>query len=190
MVPAKRRANIAGERPGGEAPPRSAVSPAESALFREAMRDVRPLAAPVRPPAPRRRPRPARLAPQLPLQQVPAAGTAAEADAAAFARSGTPAAVLRKLRRGQYRVQAEIDLHGLTRQASEAQLSAFLARALQRELRCVRIIHGKGLRSGPGGPVLAPAVRGLLRQTVQVIAYVPERDAAGGSGALCVLLRP
>jgi DNA-nicking Smr family endonuclease len=97
-------------------------------------------------------------------------------------------AILRKLRRGQYRVQAEIDLHGLTvREAKEA-LREFVADALQRHFRCVRIIHGKGLRSGHRGPVLKGAVSSVLRRIGPVLAYVSARPVDGGTGAIYVLL--
>jgi DNA-nicking Smr family endonuclease len=105
-----------------------------------------------------------------------------------FSRDGVQSGVLRKLRRGQYRVQAEIDLHGLTVPEAKEELRAFLAHSLERHIRCVRIIHGKGLRSGHRGPVLKGAVSSVLRRVRPVLAYVSARQVDGGTGALYVLL--
>ena len=55
-------------------------------------------------------------------------------------------------------------------------------------MRCVRIVHGKGLRSGHRGPVLKGVVSALLRNTGAVLAYVSARPVDGGTGALYVLL--
>jgi DNA-nicking Smr family endonuclease len=96
--------------------------------------------------------------------------------------------VLRKLRRGQYRVQAELDLHGLTVPEAKEELRAFLADALEHHIRCVRVIHGKGLRSGHRGPVLKGVVSNVLRRVGPVLAYVSARHVDGGTGAVYVLL--
>ncbi len=96
--------------------------------------------------------------------------------------------VLRRLRRGEYRVQREIDLHGLTVAEAKHALRQFLIDALEHEMRCVRIIHGKGLRSGHRGPVLKAAVNAVLRRTGAVLAYVSARQVDGGTGAVYVLL--
>ena len=106
-----------------------------------------------------------------------------------FARPGLQHGVLRKLRRGHYPVEAEIDLHGLTIRQARLELQAFLSGALRHKLRCVRIIHGKGLRSEHGA-VLKPIVMGLLQQVTAVMAFAPAPRAAGGTGALHVLLAP
>ena len=105
-----------------------------------------------------------------------------------FARPGVQSAVLKKLRRGQYRVQAELDLHGLTVAEAKSALRDFLAHALAEHTRCVRIIHGKGLRSGPRGPVLKQAVAVTLRRSGHVIAYASARAVDGGTGAVYALL--
>ena len=105
-----------------------------------------------------------------------------------FHRAGIQSAVLRKLRRGDYRVQGEIDLHGLTVAQAKQALREFLAQALIRQWRCVRIIHGKGLRSGHRGPVLKGMVGALLRKVGPVLAYVSARQVDGGTGAVYVLL--
>lgn len=105
-----------------------------------------------------------------------------------FQRVGVQPAVLRKLRRGDYRVQGEIDLHGLTVAEAKQALREFLAQALMRQWRCVRIVHGKGLRSGHRGPVLKGMVGAMLRKLGPVLAYVSARQVDGGTGAVYVLL--
>lgn len=96
---------------------------------------------------------------------------------------------LRKLRRGGYRVDAELDLHGYTVREAREVLREFLADAAQCRWRCVRIIHGKGLGSGHRGPRLKGSVDAWLRRREQVAAFVSARQVDGGSGAVYVLLR-
>ncbi|MBT8085080.1 MAG: DNA mismatch repair protein MutS [Woeseia sp.] len=96
---------------------------------------------------------------------------------------------LRKLARGRYSVQAEIDLHGLNSAQAEAELSDFIQTSIQQGLRCVRVIHGKGLGSGLGGPVLKVRVNRWLRRWREILAFVSARQVDGGSGAVYVLLR-
>lgn len=169
----------------------------DARLFRDAVRDVKPLAprarsAPAR--APRRAPharftRADRFAVlQESLETAAADPELASGEELVFHREGVQASVLRKLRRGQYRIQAEIDLHGLTAAEAKQALREFLANALARHIRCVRIIHGKGLRSGHRGPVLKGAVSAVLRRVGAVLAYVSARQVDGGTGAIYVLL--
>ena len=103
---------------------------------------------------------------------------------------GVQPAVGRRLRRGEYRVEREIDLHGLTVAEAKQALRGFLIEALERGVRCVRIVHGKGLRSGHRGPVLKATVSAVLRRSGAVLAYVSARPADGGTGAVYVLLSP
>jgi DNA-nicking Smr family endonuclease len=105
-----------------------------------------------------------------------------------FRRPGVPEQVLRSLRRGLYRVEAETDLHGLNASEAAVHLGVFLRDARSRRLRCVRIIHGKGLRSGNRGPVLKNTVNALLRRADAVLAFTSARPADGGTGATLVLL--
>jgi DNA-nicking Smr family endonuclease len=98
--------------------------------------------------------------------------------------------VLRKLRRGEWVIQAEIDLHGLRVDEARAALGKFLRDAIKRGQRCVRVVHGKGLGSKDKQPVLKSKVRAWLIQRVEVIAFCQARGAEGGAGALVVLLRP
>lgn len=105
-----------------------------------------------------------------------------------FRRSHVPLKVLKDLRRGKYSIQDELDLHGLTANEARLMLREFIADVLREGYRCVRIVHGKGLRSGPGGPVLKARLSKWLPQWDQVLAFTtaPARD--GGTGALYVLL--
>jgi DNA-nicking Smr family endonuclease len=170
----------------------------ETALFREAIRGVKPLSHAPRvtgdPPKPRPRARFAR-ADRLRVLEETLHGSADEpeltaADPTLFARPGVSEATLRKLRRGQYRIQGELDLHGLSVEQAKAQLRDFLITALQRNASCLRIVHGKGLRSGPRGPVLRQLVNNALRRTRQVLAFASARQVDGGTGAVYVLLDP
>lgn len=104
-------------------------------------------------------------------------------------RDGIPHDTLRKLRRGEWALQDQIDLHGLTVDEARSLLAAFLGTSVKRGLRCVRIVHGKGYRSANGEPVLKRKVAGWLAQRDAVLAYVQARPADGGGGALLVLLR-
>jgi len=97
--------------------------------------------------------------------------------------------VVRKLRRGGWTIQAQLDLHGLRRDEARDQLAEFLRDATQRGLRCVRVVHGKGHGSPGREPVLKTKVRSWLVQKQEVLAFVQARPAEGGSGALVVLLR-
>ena len=105
-----------------------------------------------------------------------------------FRRPHVPLKVLKDLRRGKYSIQNELDLHGLTANEARSMLREFMTDVLLEGHRCVRIVHGKGLRSGPGGPVLKEKLNKLLPQWEQVLAFTtaPARD--GGTGALYVLL--
>lgn len=197
MVRAKQRANIAAQRPSREARLRPLAPNEDAALFREATRDVRRLVDD-RLPEPRTKPPPrARFARadrlailEESLAATPEALSAHTGETASYARAGVTDAVLRRLRRGHYRVQAELDLHGLTVPEAKSALREFLLEALDRGLTCVRIIHGKGLRSGPRGPVLKHSVASLLARTRAVVAFVSARAVDGGTGALYVLLSP
>jgi DNA-nicking Smr family endonuclease len=165
--------------------------------FRRAVADVRPLAPRARVTASRAKPRPrarfarAERAEVLRESLVEPVDPAAleTGDHLAFRRSTVREEVLRKLKRGQFAVEAEVDLHGLGRHAAHDALREFLNDCVQRGLRCVRVIHGKGLRSGPGGPVLKHVVDHWLRRLDNVVAFASARPVDGGTGAVYVLLR-
>jgi DNA-nicking Smr family endonuclease len=107
-----------------------------------------------------------------------------------FRRVHVGSDVPRRLRRGQWAIQAQIDLHGLRRHEAREALAAFLHGVQQRGLRCVRVVHGKGHGSPGREPVLKGKVRGWLVQSSAVQAFVQARASEGGNGALVVLLAP
>jgi len=105
-----------------------------------------------------------------------------------FRRPGIGADVTAKLRRGHWAVQGQIDLHGLRTDAAREALGAFLRDARRAGLRCVRVVHGKGLGSPGKAPVLKAKVHGWLVQKQEVLAFVQAKPLEGGAGALLVLL--
>ena len=110
-------------------------------------------------------------------------------DALRFHRPSVGRRTMRKLARGAYSVQAEIDLHGMTLDEARPRLADFISyNAMQGNL-CVRVVHGKGLGSGDRGPVLKNAVNRWLRKWDSVLAFVSTRQVDGGTGAIYVLLQ-
>ena len=107
-----------------------------------------------------------------------------------YTRPGIGPDVTRKLRQGHWKTQAEIDLHGLRIEAARDALGAFLREAKKHGLRCVRVVHGKGLSSPGQTPVLKSKVQSWLVQKQEVMAFVQAPAAQGGAGALVVLLQP
>lgn len=110
-------------------------------------------------------------------------------DEASYLRNGLAHSVLRDLRRGRWVIQDEIDLHGLNRDEARHALSTFMAESLHDGKRCIRVVHGKGLRSPQKTSILRQLVRGWLMQRDEVLAYCQSRPQDGGEGALMVLLR-
>lgn len=106
-----------------------------------------------------------------------------------FARPGLQHKPLAKLRRGQYAVGAELDLHGMFVATARQQLGEFLRQCQYRNIRCVRIIHGKGRGSRHGNAVLKGKVNHWLRQWDPVLAFCSARPVDGGTGAVYVLLK-
>ncbi len=106
-----------------------------------------------------------------------------------FVRAGLQQRVLRRLRRGQYAIGAELDLHEMNTAAAQASILDFLERSRERGLSCVKIIHGKGLRSKREGPVLKRLTDGLLRRRKEVLAFASAPPNDGGTGAVYVLLK-
>ncbi|MCB1843328.1 MAG: Smr/MutS family protein [Halioglobus sp.] len=106
-----------------------------------------------------------------------------------FRRPEVGQRTLRRLARGSFSVQAEIDLHGMTAVQAETALKNFIERSLLDDLRCIRVVHGKGLGSGHGGPVLKAKVNAWLRRWRDVLAFASARQVDGGTGAVYVLLR-
>ena len=172
------------------------LPPDEIELFRDAVRDVQPrpvTADPVVAPRPRPRARFTRADQQQVLMEslLPVSDPALldTGEELSFRRDHVPHRVLQRLRRGEFAVAAELDLHGLTAIQARATLLEFVNEALLHQHRCVRIIHGKGRRSGPRGPVLKNVVNLWLQRCNAVTAFGSARSTDGGSGAVYVLLQ-
>jgi len=168
----------------------------DGALFRSAIGEVKPLRKVETPAITRPRPKPrARMAEQDEAQALGEfarmlhSSTPLEAgDVASYRRDTLPARMFQRLKRGQYSVQDELDLHGASVAQAEQLLRGFLLEAHAHEHGCVRIIHGKGLQSDGGAPVLKNLVDRLLRQRNDVLAFHSAPPAQGGTGAMLVLL--
>ena len=106
-----------------------------------------------------------------------------------FLRPGLPTDALRKLRRGHWRIDSDLDLHGHTVDQAREAVALFLQECRRTAARCVRIVHGKGLRSKRREPVLKGKVAGWLLQRDEVLAYCQARAVDGGGGAVVVLLK-
>ena len=168
-------------------------------LFVRSIGAVVPLAArgraelrsPPPPPEPRQRERDEAAALRSSLSDDFDVESLLDTDAAlSFRRPGVGIDVVKKLRRGAWAIQAQIDLHGLRREEARERLAAFLRDVRKRGLRCVRVVHGKGNGSPGKAPVLKPKVHSWLVQKEAVLAFTQARAAEGGAGALVVLLRP
>ena len=170
----------------------------EDADFRQAVADAIPLRAPERAQHLRRRPKPIARQRLRDEQQVMRDALAdpfdwdtavASGDELLFVRPGVPSAALRKLKRGGWVLRAELDLHGMTGDQARLAVADFLHHSLRRDIRCVRIIHGKGLGSKNREPVLKHKVRHWLIQREDVLAFCQARQVDGGAGAVVVLLK-
>lgn len=170
----------------------------EANLFRDSMKDVVPLdfsdrvvqAVPRPAPVPRQRLADDRAVLHESISDAFDVDTLLETDAdLSYRRDGIGPDVIRRLRRGHWIIQDELDLHGQRREEARELLGAFLRRCALKGIRCVRIIHGKGLGSVNQKPVLKKLVHGWLVQKEEVMAFVQARAADGGSGALIVLLK-
>lgn len=187
------------KRSGKFRPAVDAQGPDEDALaFRQAMEDVTPLTPHGRIQLPPSHPPP--LPRHLFLDERDALAASLEGPIhwdvdleyesdASFIRPGLARQTLRRLRRGEWPPQEELDLHGHTRAQAKLELMDFLHDCKRRGIRCVRIIHGKGMGSRNREPVLKVHVRHWLMQMDEVLAFVQARPVDGGSGAVVVLLR-
>ena len=111
-------------------------------------------------------------------------------DQLSFRRPGIGTDVTHKLRGGQWSIQRQLDLHGLRVDEAREALGQFIRLSHRTGLRCVRVVHGKGLGSPGKTPVLKGRVQSWLVQKKEVLAFVQARPAEGGAGALVVLLQP
>jgi DNA-nicking Smr family endonuclease len=179
-------------------PRKPALDPDDAELFRASVSDVIPLTGPARieherplpRPVPAQRLRDEREALKESLSDQVAWEAGMETgEELSYARNGVGAQTLSKLRRGYWVTQDELDLHGLTVDQARSVLVAFLNRSVRRGLRCLRIIHGKGLRSKNREPVLKRKVSAWLIQRDDILAFCQARGADGGSGAVVVLLK-
>ena len=170
----------------------------EEALLRDALKGVAPLrdsgkAALQRPPPapiPVQALRDDALALQDSLSdQMPMEVGLESGEELVFLRNGLSNLILKKLRRGFWATQDHLDLHGLRTEEARALLVSFLNDALKHGLRCVRIVHGKGLRSQNAEPVLKRKVGNWLGQRDEVLAFIQARPEDGGGGAVMVLLK-
>jgi DNA-nicking Smr family endonuclease len=110
-------------------------------------------------------------------------------DSLSFISAGLQKNVLKKLRKGFFGLDASIDLHGLTSQQANIQLSGFIQHSIENSYRCVHIIHGKGYRSPNMHPVLKNDINIWLRQHQAVQAFCSTPQKEGGTGAVFVLLK-
>jgi DNA-nicking Smr family endonuclease len=168
----------------------------DSELFRRTVGEVRPVRLDTVPSF-RRRPRPVPAQRHADERAVVGALASGELDPAdvetgeeiQFQRPGIQDRVFQKLRRGQFTVDAELDLHGMTISAAKQALSRFLLDVRRRQRSCVRIIHGKGRGSKNGKPVLKVKLQGWLQQRDEVLAYCSALPRDGGTGAVYVLVK-
>lgn len=172
--------------------PRPELSPDDAELFREAIGEVRRIEAPPVAPGPAPPPPRARRFELDELEALEASRSGGEVpvegdEMLAWRREHVSERTLKRLRRGEYAVQDELDLHHLRAVDAEHLLKAFLGEARAGSRQCVRIIHGKGLRS-EGAPVLKMLVDRVLRLRGDVLAYASAPAAQGGAGAVLVLL--
>ena len=114
---------------------------------------------------------------------------AGSGESLSFRRDHVSQRMLRRLARGSYAIEDELDLHGMTASEAGVELRKFIASCRSRGVGCVRIVHGKGLGSGPRGPVLKSHANAWLQRSDDVLAFVSARITDGGTGALYVLLK-
>ena len=164
--------------------------------FRRAISDAKPLKSEERIPETRPKPKPRARFSKADEREVLNESLQDDIDtiehgygaALRFHRASVGRRTMRKLARGGYSVQDEIDLHGMTVDEARQRLADFIDYSVMRGNLCVRIVHGKGLGSGHRGPVLKNAVNRWLRKWRSVLAFVSTRQVDGGTGAIYVLL--
>jgi DNA-nicking Smr family endonuclease len=173
------------------------VTDEDKEAFRKAMSGAKPLRADDRVPVEEPKPRPRARFRRADETAVLAESLEDDIDtiehhsggALRFHRQHVGRRTMRKLARGGYSVQAEIDLHGMTLAEAKPRLRDFIQYNAEQDRLCVRVVHGKGLGSGERGPVLKSAVNSWLRRWGNVIAFVSTRQVDGGTGAIYVLLQ-
>ena len=173
------------------------ISEDDKALFRQAVKGTQRIKYQTRIQVQKKRPAPRPLQRERDEQQVLVDMLSDPADPAdmetgeelLFSRIGLAQKTLRRLRRGELAIESELDLHGLTKIEARMQVSAFLQHCREQQIRCVRIIHGKGHGSAGKRPILKQYVNHWLRQRDDILAFCSARQVDGGGGAIYVLLR-
>jgi DNA-nicking Smr family endonuclease len=173
------------------------VSDDDSNLFRRSIEGARPLKTGQRVPEPKKKPPPRARFARADEEKALAESLEADietieadnGDGLRYHRPHVGRRTMRRLARGKYAVQAEIDLHGMTVAEAKPRLQTFVERCARNGKLCISIVHGKGLGSGERGPVLKNAVNRWLRQWDHVLAFVSARQVDGGTGAVYVLLK-
>ena len=172
---------------------------AERNLFTRAVGKVAPIANQERVWSPPQRPTPRPLQQDLDDEAVMHESMSDEFDIStlldaddqlSFRRPGIGTDVTRKLRKGEWSIQGQIDLHGLRSDEARNAMGQFIRNAKRMGWRCVRVVHGKGLGSPGKEPVLKSKVQRWLVQKKEVLAFVQAKPSDGGGGALVVLLGP
>lgn len=177
-------------------PRRPRITDEERELFRAAVAGTTPLpdddsVAPDKPrpkPVPRQRHADERAVLEEMAADIPP-DELESGDELLWRKPGVQDSVVRKLKRGHYRIERHVDLHGLSAVDARAVVTEFLGRAVADGAGCVRVVHGKGRGSREGRAVLKQLIGGWLRRNADVIAYASARQSDGGTGALLVLLK-
>ena len=172
------------------------VSEEDALLFAKAIGPVRPIAGQTHIVA-RKRPSPEPLQSRLDEARVPSEMITSAIDPAlievgeelSYLKDGLSPRLLQQLKRGRFSIADEIDLHQMTTVVARVAVKQFIDESRRRGAHCVKIIHGKGLRSRAEGPVLKRMVDGMLRQRGDVLAFASAKPAEGGTGAVIVLLQ-
>ena len=166
-------------------------SPEDVELFRRSVGAVQPVGDARRAPGSAARPHdaPRTAARSQTRADAPSLAHAEAGERLSYVRPGLQHRLLRQLRRGQFRVEDELHLRGLTAAEALRFTADFLDDAQSRGARCVRMIHGKGHGSADGRPVIKGELDHWLREQPLVDAFCSARDVDGGSGALYVLLK-
>lgn len=173
------------------------MSDDDADLFRRAVSGAKPLASDDRVAEPQKKPKPRAKFSRADERQALRESMQADidtmergnAESMRFHRATVGRRTMRKLARGRFSVQAEIDLHGMTVAEAKPRLTDFIDHCARQGLLCVRVVHGKGLGSGHKGPVLKNSVNAWLRKWDTVLAFVSARQVDGGTGAVYVLLQ-
>lgn len=167
--------------------------PEDRQLFQEVLEDVQPLTQNRTEPYRKRRlPRPLNLhdgSADAEERDIYSDNEIETPDELYFARPGLQKRVMRDLRRGYFEIDLELDLHGLTARLARQELNRFIEECHRRDIRCARIIHGKGFRSEGQQPVLKQKLNIWLRQHEDVLAFTSATRRDGGTGAAYILLR-